>query len=73
LPNGFSVCRYHSLILKNIENTELKQNAQTIDNECMGIEHTHWPIVGMQFHPEAILTEHGLDLLKNWLDGIKTS
>lgn len=73
LPNGFNVCRYHSLVLKNIENTELQQNAQTIDNECMGIEHTHWPIVGMQFHPEAILTEHGLDLLKNWLDGIKTS
>jgi anthranilate synthase/aminodeoxychorismate synthase-like glutamine amidotransferase len=73
LPNEFNVCRYHSLILKNFENTELKQNAWTLNHECMGIEHTQLPIVGVQFHPEAILSEYGLDLLKNWLDGLKIS
>ena len=73
LPIEFNVCRYHSLILKNLENTGLLQNAKTIDNECMGIVHTQFPIVGMQYHPEAILSEYGLDLLKNWLDSTKTS
>ena len=73
LPNDFNVCRYHSLILKNLDNTGLLQNAQTLDNECMGITHTQWPIVGVQFHPEAILSEYGLELLKNWLDSTKIS
>jgi anthranilate synthase/aminodeoxychorismate synthase-like glutamine amidotransferase len=73
LPIEFNVCRYHSLILKDIENTELKQNSWTLNNECMGIVHNQLPIVGMQFHPEAILSEYGLDLLKNWLDELKTS
>ena len=73
LPKEFNVCRYHSLILKDLENTKLKQNAWTLENECMGIEHSRLPIVGMQFHPEAVLSEYGLSLLRNWLDGLKTS
>ncbi len=73
LPLSFNVCRYHSLILEKLENTDLFVNANTLENECMGIVHKELPIMGMQFHPEAILTEYGLDLLKNWLDGLKTS
>ena len=70
IPQSLNI---RSLILENLDNTGLLQNAQTLDNECMGIVHTQWPIVGMQFHPEAILSEYGLDLLKNWLDSTKTS
>lgn len=73
LPNEFNVCRYHSLILENFEASNLTVNAETLDHECMGFYHNELPITGMQFHPEAILTEHGIDCLRNWLDGIKTS
>ncbi|MBL7838084.1 MAG: aminodeoxychorismate/anthranilate synthase component II [Bacteroidetes bacterium] len=67
LPNGFKVCRYHSLIIEVESNTALVQTAQTEDNECMGFAHSNMSVVGMQYHPEAILTENGLKLLDNWL------
>lgn len=68
LPDHFEVMRYHSLLLKNIENTELEEIANTSSGETMAIIHKKLPIVGVQFHPESILTEHGLQMLKNWLD-----
>ena len=73
LPASFDVCRYHSLVLKNIAGTSLIQNAETLDHECMGFYHQDLPIAGMQYHPEAIMTEHGLKLLKNWLHSLTIS
>lgn len=67
LPQKFNVCRYHSLILKEIEETDLIQNAHTISGECMGFYHKNLPITGIQYHPEAILTEYGIDILDNWI------
>lgn len=67
LPQTLNVCRYHSLLLGTLENTELIQTAQTAKSECMSFRHAHLPITGIQYHPEAILTEHGLDILGKWL------
>lgn len=66
LPAHFNVMRYHSLILENLPST-LLQTAQTADNEIMSIIHRDLPIWGLQYHPESILSEHGLAILKNWL------
>lgn len=66
IPQQFKVMRYHSLILSETENSPLKIIARTDENEIMAIKHNTLPIYGFQFHPEAILTEHGLQLLKNW-------
>ncbi len=71
LPNPLNVCRYHSLILENIEHTPLQTTATSIENECMSFKHQTLPITGIQYHPEAILTEHGLDILRNWLTEIR--
>lgn len=67
LPQSLNVCRYHSLLLDNLENAGLVQTAQTDKGECMGFRHAQLPITGIQYHPEAILTEHGLDILGKWL------
>ncbi len=65
-----NVCRYHSLILKNLDHTPLVQTAQTFEGECMSFVHLNLPITGLQYHPEAILTDKGLAILKNWLETI---
>ncbi len=62
----FDAMRYHSLILKNVEQTVLQIICKTVDDEVMGIAHPTLPIVGLQFHPESILTKNGLQILKNW-------
>ena len=67
LPDHFKVMRYHSLLLKNIEATDLEEIATTSSGEAMAIAHKKLPIIGVQFHPESILTEHGLQMLENWL------
>lgn len=71
LPQHIKVCRYHSLVLENIDERTLTQTATTAENECMSFMHNTLPITGIQYHPEAILTEHGLQILKNWLISIK--
>jgi len=58
--------RYNSLIIKN-PTPELEIIATAEHNEIMAIKHRSLPIYGIQFHPEAALTEHGLQILKNWL------
>jgi len=63
----FHVCRYHSLVLSNIENTSLQTIAQSAQDEPMAIAHETLPIWAVQFHPEAILTPQGLTLIYNWL------
>lgn len=69
LPSKFKIVRYHSLVLQNISQP-LKITAFTTDSyqEIMALEHKHLPIFGVQFHPEAILCEYGLEILKNWLN-----
>jgi para-aminobenzoate synthetase component 2 len=67
IKKPLNVCRYHSLILDNLEKTDLETTASTAQGECMGFRHRQLPITGIQYHPEAILTENGLDLLHNWL------
>lgn len=73
IPNAFSATRYHSLTIdKNslpncLEITAWTQQENGDIAEIMGIKHHSLPIEGIQFHPESILTEHGLQLLKNFL------
>lgn len=71
LPPSFKVMRYHSLILKNIKDTDLIASSATEEGEIMSFYHNSLPVAGVQFHPESILTEHGLKLLSNWLQSIK--
>jgi len=65
IPRRFSVTRYHSLICTNLPN-ELQVLARTDIGETMALKHQSLPIYGLQFHPEAVLTEYGLELLRNW-------
>ena len=70
LSNPFTATRYHSLVVERESCPECFDITawSTDDNEIMGIKHKTLPIEGVQFHPESILTEHGHDLLKNFLD-----
>ena len=67
------VCRYHSLILDQIQSTPLKIIATSAQNEPMAIAHKNLPVWGVQFHPEAILTPQGIQLINNWLSCIKSN
>ena len=69
LPSPYNVTRYHSLALekKNLPPC-FDITAWTDDQEIMAINHKTLPFFGVQYHPEAILTEYGFDLLKNFLD-----
>jgi anthranilate synthase component 2 len=74
LPDGFTGTRYHSLAVRRETLPEvLEMNAWTDDGEIMGLRHRTRPIHGVQFHPESVATEHGHDLLANFLDlaGVK--
>jgi len=67
IPHTHRVMRYHSLIINDIHNTDLEIIASTSSGEIMAVAHKELPLYGVQYHPESILTEHGLGLLKNWL------
>ena len=67
LPQNFAAGRYHSLIVEEVEGTPLRVTATAENGEVMGLEHHTHPTFGVQFHPESILTEHGYDLLRNFL------
>ena len=67
LPSPFTATRYHSLIVQEPLPAELEAVAFTAEGELMGLKHRTKPIYGVQFHPESILTEHGKDLLRNFL------
>lgn len=65
LPLTFDVVRYHSLICNNLPDN-LGVIAETETREVMALKHKSLPIYGLQFHPEAVLTQYGLDILRNW-------
>ena len=68
LPNPFDATRYHSLIVKRETLPKaLVVTAWTDDREIMGLQHQRFPVYGVQFHPESILTSAGKDLLRNFL------
>jgi anthranilate synthase/aminodeoxychorismate synthase-like glutamine amidotransferase len=69
LPNPFEAGRYHSLAVKEQQlPEELVVTSFTSDGEIMGIRHRQYPVEGVQFHPESLLTPHGDLLLRNFLD-----
>lgn len=69
LPNPFAAIRYHSLIVERKTLPDcLEVTARTKDNEIMGLRHKKYPVWGVQFHPESILTFEGKKMLKNFLD-----
>ena len=69
LPSPFTATRYHSLAVRRDTLPDvLEVTAWTADGEIMGLAHRTRPIHGVQFHPESIATEHGHDLLANFLD-----
>jgi len=68
VPSPFSATRYHSLaVLADTVPEDLEISARADDGEVMGLRHRRWPVEGVQFHPESILTEHGKILLANFL------
>ena len=70
VPSPFSVTRYHSLAIERASvPPDLEVTATADDGEIMGVRHRHLPVEGVQFHPEAILTEHGKRMLGNFLEG----
>lgn len=72
MPDRFNITRYHSLVLQTLP-PALLALAHTDAGEIMAIRHRRWPLWGVQFHPEAVLTEHGLALLKNWTGVVQES
>ena len=68
LPDPFDATRYHSLIVERESLPDcLEVTAWTDEGEIMGLRHKEQPVFGVQFHPESILTEHGMELLRNFL------
>ena len=70
LPEPFEATRYHSLVIERESLPDcLEITAWTEDGEIMGVRHKTQSLEGVQFHPESILTQHGHQLLKNFLEG----
>jgi len=69
LPSPFDAIRYHSLLVeRETLPSDLLITAETAEGEIMGLQHRVFPIHGVQFHPESILTQHGKTILQNFLD-----
>ena len=69
IPSPFTVTRYHSLAVERESLPDcLEVSAETADGEIMGLAHKTLPIYGVQFHPESVLSEHGHQLLQNFLN-----
>lgn len=66
IPDGFDGTRYHSLMVESLPSV-LIETAKTNEGINMAFQHKDYPVFGVQFHPEAILTEHGHKLLKNFI------
>lgn len=71
VPSPFEATRYHSLIVSEDDFPEaLEVTARTKKGEIMGLRHRKLAVEGVQFHPESILTDHGLCLIENWLKSL---
>ena len=68
IPSPFEAMRYHSLIVHDPVPADLEVTATTTDGEIMGLKHREHATFGVQFHPELILTQHGKQLLQNFLE-----
>lgn len=72
LPETFPAARYHSLAaLKEKLPEELKVTAESEDGEVMAVEHTKYPIYGVQFHPESVMTPDGKIMIENFIDVVR--
>ncbi|HET6404106.1 MAG TPA: aminodeoxychorismate/anthranilate synthase component II [Candidatus Thermoplasmatota archaeon] len=72
VPSPFLAARYHSLVVDAASlPADLERSAWTDEGELMGARHRRYPIEGVQFHPESILTEHGKTLLRNFLESTR--
>ena len=68
IPNPFEATRYHSLLVEKKSLPDcLEITARTREGEIMGLQHKEYPLFGVQFHPESILTKSGKDILRNFL------
>lgn len=68
LPNPLQAGRYHSLIVEDVlPENDLFVTARSMEGEIMALQHKHYPVYGLQFHPESILTEYGMAILHNFL------
>jgi anthranilate synthase/aminodeoxychorismate synthase-like glutamine amidotransferase len=68
MPNPFDATRYHSLVIERSSLPDcLEITAETDEGEIMGVRHKQFPVWGVQFHPESILTENGRTILRNFL------
>ncbi len=72
LPSPFEAMRYHSLIVNEPVPACLEVTAFTTEGEVMALQHRHYPVFGVQFHPESILTQHGKLILQNFLSAKPT-
>ncbi|EAZ80667.2 anthranilate synthase component II [Algoriphagus machipongonensis] len=69
VPDTFSIGRYHSWVINEITLSEdLEVIARTPDQQIMAVRHKKFDVRGLQFHPESILTENGIQIIKNWLE-----
>lgn len=69
LPQKFQAGRYHSLVIdRDSLPPDLTITAETEDGVIMGVRHKNFPVEGIQFHPESILTPHGESIIKNWIE-----
>jgi anthranilate/para-aminobenzoate synthase component II len=68
IPSPFTAMRYHSLAVNEFDDTPLSAIAYTTDGTIMALAHKQYPCSGVQFHPESVGTENGLQLLKNWAE-----
>lgn len=70
IDSPIKIARYHSLAVQNKDlPKDLRVLATTEDGEIMAMRHTKYPVVGLQFHPESIYTEHGKRMIENFING----
>jgi len=68
IPDNIEIGRYHSLVVQeNGLDVKLKITARTDDGTIMSLTHKEFPVWGVQFHPESVLTQHGLEMINNFL------
>lgn len=69
LPENFKIGRYHSWVINEGNlSPDLEIIARTPDGQIMGVRHKEFKVRGLQFHPESVLTEHGVEMMRNWLE-----